>query len=347
MNRRIKTSVCAAAAVALASIIGAAAAPAMAAGVDAFYKGRTVNLIIGYSVGGGYDLYARTVARHLGDHIPGHPTVVPQNMPGAGSLKAVMYLYGAAAKDGTVIGTFGRTEAVAPLLQPDQAKFDATKLGWLGSVTSETSTCVTWHSSKVKTWDDALKTTFTLAGEGAGADPDVFARLIKNLFGAKVKLVSGYPGTNDASLAVERGEVDGECGLSWGTLESRHQDWLKNNSVNIIIQAALKKEPKLAHVPFIMDLAKTPEQQQVLKVVLSGQSMAWPFAAPPGVPADRLAALRKAFDDTMKDPQFLEETKRARMEVNPITGAELQALLKDVYATPKDVIAKAAHAISD
>src|SRR5215469_804477 len=257
-----------------AALIALGASAANAAGVEDFYKGRTISLIIGYSVGGGYDLYGRQVARYLGKHIPGNPTVVPQNMPGAGSLKAVMYLYAAAAKDGSVIGTFGRTEAVAPLLTPDEAKFDATKLNWLGSVTSETSTCVTWHTSKVKTWDDALKTQFSLAGEGAGADPDVFARLIKNVFGAKVKLVSGYPGTNDASLAVERGEVDGECGLSWGTLESRHQDWLKNNSVNIIIQAALKKEPKLPNVPFIMDLAKSPEQQQVLKVILSGQSMA-------------------------------------------------------------------------
>jgi tripartite-type tricarboxylate transporter receptor subunit TctC len=331
----------------VAALIALTASAANAAGVEEFYKGRTINLIIGYSVGGGYDLYGRQVARYLGKHVPGNPTVVPQNMPGAGSLKAVMYIYAAASKDGSVIGTFGRTEAVAPLLTPDEAKFDATQLNWLGSVTSETSTCVTWHTSKVKTWDDALTTQFSLAGEGAGADPDVFARLIKNVFGAKVKLVSGYPGTNDASLAVERGEVDGECGLSWGTLESRHQDWLKNNSVNILIQAALKKEPKLPDVPFIMDLAKSHEQQQMLKVILSGQSMARPFAAPPGVPADRLAALRKAFDDTMKDPEFLEETKRARMEVNPITGAELQALLKEVYASPKDVIAKATHAISD
>ena len=330
-----------------AALIALSASAAHAAGVEDFYKGRTVSLIIGYSVGGGYDLYGRQVARYLGKHIPGNPTVVPQNMPGAGSLKSVMYLYAAAAKDGSVIGTFGRTEAVAPLLTPDEAKFDATQLGWLGSVTSETSTCVTWHTSKVKTWDDALKTQFTLAGEGAGADPDVFARLIKNVFGAKVKLVSGYPGTNDQSLAMERGEVDGECGLSWGTLESRHQDWLKADSVNIIIQAALKKEPKLPNVPFIMDLARTPEQQQVLKVVLSGQSMARPFAAPPGLPAERLAALRKAFDDTMKDPEFLDEARKARMEVNPITGAELQALLRDVYSTPKDVIAKATHAISD
>jgi tripartite-type tricarboxylate transporter receptor subunit TctC len=318
-----------------------------AADVASFYKGRSVNLVIGYSVGGGYDLYARTVARHLGDHIPGNPTVVPQNMPGAGSLKSVMYLYSAAAKDGTVIGTFGRTEAVAPLLTPNEAKFDATKLSWLGSVTSETSTCVTWHTSKIKTWDDALKTPFTLAGEGAGADPDVYARLIKNVFGAKVKLVSGYPGTNDQSLAMERGEVDGECGLSWGTLKSRHQDWLNAKSVNIFVQAALKKEPELPDVPFVMDLAKTAEQQQILKVILTSQTMARPFAAPPGVPAERLAALRKAFDDTMADPQFLEETKRQRMEVNPITGADIEALLRDVYASPKDVIAKATHAIAD
>lgn len=346
MTGRLKARL-AAAAVALGATVAAMSVPAKAATVEEFYKGRTVNLIIGYSVGGGYDLYGRQVARYLGKHIPGNPTVVPQNMPGAGSLKSVMYLYMAAPKDGTVIGTFGRTEAVAPLVQPDEAKFDATKLSWLGSVTSETSTCVTWHTSKVKTWDDALATQFSLAGEGAGADPDVYARLIKNVFGAKVKLVSGYPGTNDQSLAMERGEVDGECGLSWGTLKSRHQDWLRGNSINIIVQAALKKEPDLPNVPFIMDLAKTQEQRQILEVILSSQTMARPFAAPPGVPADRLAALRKAFDDTLKDPEFLEETKRAAMEVNPISGAEVEALLRDVYATPKDVIAKAVHAISD
>lgn len=338
---------CVAAVLAIGAVLAASAAPANAADAADFYKGRTVSLVIGYSVGGGYDLYAREVARFLGKHIPGNPTIVPQNMPGAGSLKSVMYLYAAAPKDGSVIGTFGRTEAVAPLLTPDEAKFDATKLGWLGSVTSETSTCVTWKTSKIKTWADALTTPFTLAGEGAGADPDVFARLIKNVFGAKVKLVSGYPGTNDQSLAMERGEVDGECGLSWGTLKSRHADWLRDKSVNIFIQAALKKEPELPNVTFIMDLAKTQEQQQILKLVLSGQTMARPFATPPGVPADRLAVLRKAFDDTMKDPDFLAETKRARMEINPITGQEIDTLLREVYASPKDVVDKAEHAISD
>ena len=335
---------CAAAAFAIGAVLAVSATQAAA---DDFYKGRTINLIVGYSVGGGYDLYAREVARYLGKHIPGNPTVVTQNMPGAGSLKAVMYLYSAAPKDGSVIGTFGRTEAVAPLLTPNEAKFDATKLGWLGSVTSETSTCVTWHTSKVKTWADALTTQFSLAGEGAGADPDVFARLIKNVFGAKVKLVSGYPGTNDASLAVERGEVDGECGLSWGTLKSKHADWLRDKSVNIIVQAALRKEPELPNVTFIIDLAKTQAQQQILKLVLSGQTMARPFAAPPGVPADRLAVLRKAFDDTMKDPAFLAETKKARMDIAPIGGAEIEQLLHEVYASPKDVVDKAAHAISD
>src|SRR5215510_11290771 len=328
--------------VALACVIWAFGARAQS--VEEFYKGKTVNLIIGYSVGGGYDLYARQLARHIGKYIPGRPTIVPQNMTGAGSLRAASYLYTAAPKDGTAFGTFARAMAIQPLLS--NAPFDGTKFTWLGSVTDDTSTCVTWHTSPVKTWSDMLETPVTLGGEGPGADPDIFALLYKNVFGAKVKLVPGYHGTNDVTLAMERGEVDGLCGLSWSTLKSRHMQWMKDNKINIIVQAAFKKEPELAAVPLVTEAAKTAEQKQILKLVLGSQEMARPFAAPPGIPEDRKAALISAFEQTMTDPEFLSEAQKLELDVNPVNAKSIEDLLGEIYATPKDVLAKAAQAFA-
>jgi tripartite-type tricarboxylate transporter receptor subunit TctC len=318
---------------------------AQGTGPEAFYRGKNVNLIIGYSVGGGYDLYARVLANHLGRHIPGNPTVVPQNMTGAGSAKAALYLYSVAPKDGTVIGTFGRAMATLPLI--GDAKFDSTKFTWLGSVTNDVSTCISWHTSAIKTWDDMMKHQFTAGGEGAGAEPDMFAQLYKNVFGAKIKLVTGYPGTADTVLAMERKEVDGLCGLSWSTIKARHAEWLVKKQINILVQAAVKKEPELAHVPMASDLATTQEQQQILKLMIASQAMARPFVAPPDIPADRKAALQAAFDKTMQDPAFLKEAEAKKLDVNPIPGAQIDAMVNELYATPRDVLAKAAKALSN
>ena len=320
------------------------ARPAHADAVEDFYKGKTISVVIGYSVGGGYDLYARHLARHMGKYIPGRPTLVPQNMTGAGSLRAASYIYSAAPKDGTVFGTFARAMAIQPLLS--SAPFDGTKFTWLGSVTNDVSTCITWHTSPVKTWSDMLETPVTLGGEGPGADPDIFALLYKNVFGAKVKLVTGYHGTNDTVLAMERGEVDGLCGLSWSTLQSRHLEWMKSGKINIVVQAAFKKQPELAGVPLITDLVKTPEQGQILKLILTSQEMARPFAAPPGIPEDRRAALLAAFERTMKDPEFLDEARKLNLEVNPVSAHAIDDLLAELYATPKEVLEKAAQAIA-
>jgi tripartite-type tricarboxylate transporter receptor subunit TctC len=313
-----------------------------AAGVEDFFKGRSVAIVIGYSVGGGYDTYGRLLSRFLGDHIPGRPNVLAQNMPGAGSIKAANYIYGVAPKDGTAIGTFGRTVPVAPLLAASGATFDGTKFTWLGSISRDTSLCITSSRSAVKTWDDLLAKPSTFGGEGSGSDPDVFALLFKNVFGAKIKLVSGYPGTNDTSLAMERGEIDGFCGLSWSTLKSRHTDWLQSKSINVIVQAGLRKEPELPDVPSALDLAKTQEQRQLLKLIVASQEMARPFAAPPGLPADRKAALLAAFDDTMKDDNFLAEAKKETLDVNPVSAKEVDSLMAEVYATPKAITDKAA-----
>jgi len=312
--------------------------------VEDFYKGKTISVVIGYSVGGGYDLYARHLARHMGKYIPGRPALVPQNMTGAGSLRAASYIYSAAPKDGTVFGTFARAMAIQPLLS--SAPFDGTKFTWLGSVTNDVSTCITWHTSPVKTWSDMLETPVTLGGEGPGADPDIFALLYKNVFGAKVKLVTGYHGTNDTVLAMERGEVDGLCGLSWSTLQSRHLEWMKSGKINIVVQAAFKKQPELAGVPLITDLVKTPEQGQILKLILTSQEMARPFAAPPGIPEDRRAALLAAFERTMRDPEFLEEARKLNLEVNPVSAHAIDDLLAELYATPKEVLERAAQAIA-
>jgi tripartite-type tricarboxylate transporter receptor subunit TctC len=323
-----------------------AAQSASADPVEDFYRGKSVALVIGYSVGGGYDLYGRLLARHIGKYIPGHPTIVPQNLTGAGSLRAANYLYAAAPKDGSVFGTFGRTIATTPLLAPASAQFDARRFAWLGSITNEVSLCVTWHASPVKTWRDSLDKEITMGGEGAGADPDVYTLLYKNVFGAKWKLVTGYPGTSDTMLAMERGEIDGLCGLSWTTLKSRHGQWLTDKKINILIQAALKKEPELAEVPLATELTGDPEKLQMLRLFLASQEMARPFAAPPEIPADRRAALAAAFASAMRDAEFLSEAHKLDMEVNPLDACGIEALLAELYATPSRVVAKAAQAMT-
>jgi tripartite-type tricarboxylate transporter receptor subunit TctC len=334
--------------VAFAAAVGSfcMSCPGHAQSVEDFYRGKTVNLIIGYSVGGGYDLYGRLVSRHIGKHIPGRPAIVPQNMTGAGSLRAAQYIYSVAPKDGTAIGTFGRTIATTPLLTPASAQFDGTRFAWLGSVTNEVSACVTWHTSPVKTWNDILTKEVAMGGEGPGADPDVYTLLYKNVFGAKMKLVAGYHGTNDVTLAMERGEVDGLCGLSWSTMKARHQQWMNEKKLNIIIQAALRKQPELADVPLASDLTQDREKLQILKLFLASQETARPFAAPPDLPADRKAALIRAFDATMKDPEFLAEAQKLNMDVNPLSSKGVDDILADLYATPKAVLEKAAQATS-
>jgi tripartite-type tricarboxylate transporter receptor subunit TctC len=328
----------------IVALAGLTAAPAQAQSVADFYKGKNISLVIGFDSGGGYDIYARLLGRHIGKHIPGQPNIVPQNMPGAGSLRAAQFIYSAAPKDGTAFGTFGRQMGITPLLSPS-AQYDGTKFNWLGSITNEVSTCISWHSAPVKTWNDLLNKEITLGGDGPGADPDVFAQLYRHVFDAKIKLVSGYHGTTPIILAMERGEVDGLCGYSWSTIKSKHQPWLRDKKINILVQAALKKEPELPDVPLALDLAKTEEQRQVLKVFLTSQETARPFAAPPGTPEDRKAALVAAFDATMKDPEFLAEAKKLNLDVNPLSGQTITGLLTELYATPKDVLAKAAQAM--
>jgi tripartite-type tricarboxylate transporter receptor subunit TctC len=315
-----------------------------AAGVEDFYKRNNISLVIGYSAGGGYDAYARLLSRYFGKHVPGNPTIVPQQMAGAGSLRAANYIYSVAPKDGSVIGTFSRSIGISPLV--GKAEFDSRKFAWLGSVTDDNTLCVSSAASPVKDWNDFMTKPSKFGGDGAGADPDMWLLMYKNVFGAKVQLITGYPGTNDIMLAMERGEVDGLCGLSWSTVKAQRPQWLTGHSVNFIVQEALQKEPALPSTPLATDLAKTPEQLQILKLMLTTQAMARPFAAPPETPTDRKAALLSAFDATMSDPDFLAEAQKLDFDVRPVSAAKIDALLTEVYNTPKDVIDRAKKAIT-
>jgi len=305
-----------------------------------FYRGKTVNILIGFSAGGGYDLYARLLSRHLGRHMPGNPTVVAQNMPGAGSLKAALNVYSVAPKDGLTLATVSRSVVTDPLLIG--SNIDPLKLTWLGTITSETSVCATWNTSPVKTWDDMFKREFTLGSSAVGDDTAGFALIMRNVFGAKVKLVTGYPGGNDVNLAMQRQEVDGRCGWSWTSLKSQKQ-WLPN--INLLVQFNLERNPDLSNVPMALERAKDDQQRQVLRLLIAPQYVGRPFFSSPDIPPERKAALRAAFDETMKDPEFLAEAAKADMEISPVSGAKIDAFIAALYKTPQDVVKKAIAAI--
>jgi len=318
---------------------------ARADAVADFYHGKTINVIVGYTAGGGYDIYARALARHMGRHLPGGPNFIVTNITGAGSLNAANHIYNVAPKDGTAFGTFARGLAMEPLIGTAKVQFDATKFTWLGSGTNEISVCATWHTSPVKTWADALKTQFTVGGEGAGSDPDTYALMLRNVFGVKLKLVTGYHGTSDIILAIERGEVDGRCGWSWSSIKSTRAAWIAEKKLNDLIHISEQKAPELADVPTVSAFAND-RQRQMLRLVTSRQVMGRPFAAPPGVPEDRNQALRKAFDETLRDAAFLEEANKLKLEVNPVPGTEIDTLIAELYRTPKDIVEEARKAIA-
>jgi len=320
-----------------------AAAPAQSPAE--FYKGKNVDLYIGYSVGGGYDVYARMVARHIGKHIPGNPTIVPKNMEGAGSLRLVNWLYNVAPKDGSAFAIIGRGTAFNPILGIPGAQFEGPKFTWIGSANDEVSVCATWHTSGVTKFDELMAKEIAVGGTGASDDTVQFPRVLNGVLGTKMKIVSGYPGGNDAVLAMERGEVHGRCGWSWSSVMATHKNWLDEKKINILLQLALEKHPDLPNVPLVTDLAKTDEQKQILRLIFARQVMGRPFVAPPGIPQDRAEALRKAFMDTMKDKEFLAEAEKAGLEITPVPGEQIQKLVQDVYNTPPEIAKKAAEII--
>jgi tripartite-type tricarboxylate transporter receptor subunit TctC len=330
----------------LGFLLVAASVPAQAQSVAEFYRGKTVTLTVGYSAGGGYDTYARILARHMGKHLPGNPNIVVQNAPGAGSMRAANSLYNVAPKDGTAFGMFGRGIALEPLIGTSPAQFEASKFLWLGSGTEEAAVVAIRAGAGISNWADMLTKPFTVGGEGTGSDPDVYALLLKNVFGVKLKLVSGYPGTTEMALAVERGEVDGRASWSWTSLKSLKPEWIAKKTIDIPVQLNMHSSPDLKDVPLIGDFAKTERQRQIMKLVISRQVMGRPFMAPPGLPADRAAALRTAFDETMKDPEFVKEATGRGQEVNPVSGADIDKLIEGLYQTPADIIAEVRDSIA-
>jgi tripartite-type tricarboxylate transporter receptor subunit TctC len=306
-----------------------------------------VTMIIGYPPGASYDIYARTFARHLSKHLPGNPTVVIQNMPGAGSLALANHLYNVAPKDGTTIGMFARGLAMQPLLDNKGIQYDAQKLTWVGSLTSEISTVVSWHSKPFKTVEDVRNREMIVAASGSGADSVIFPYILNGVLGTKFRVVTGYPGNAAMLLAVERGEADGNAGTSWSGLTSFKPDWIRDKKVNIIVQLGSRKHPDLADVPLVMDLAKTDADRGVLELIFARQQMAYPVVAPPGLPAARVQALRQTFDAVLKDPEYMADARRQNLEVDPAQGAEIEALVRKIYASPPEVVARAIAAIDE
>jgi tripartite-type tricarboxylate transporter receptor subunit TctC len=311
-----------------------------------FYKGKTIDLYIGYSAGGGYDVYARALARHMGRFIPGNPTIVPKNMPGAGSLVLANRLYNVAPKDGSAFGMIGRGTAFDPLLGSTKAQFDAAKFNWIGSMNDEVSVCVAWHTSGIAKLQDVTQKELTVGGTGPAADTDQFPKVLNATIHTKFKIIPGYPGGNDIDLAMERGEVMGRCGWSWSSVVATHKRWIDDKKINILVQLSLAKHADLPNVPLVMDFAKTDEERQIFKLVFARQPMGRPFLAPPGVPADRTATLRKAFMDAMKDPGFLAEAEKMQLEIDPVSGDAVQAIVRDVYQTPKSIAAAVADMVN-
>jgi len=323
----------------------AAAAPfAAAQSVADFYKNRNVDEYIGYSTGGAYDFYARVIGRHMGAHIPGHPTLIPRNMEGAGSLRLANWLYRVAPQDGSVFGTIGRGIAFDPLLIGKGDQFDAQKFNWIGSANNEVSVCVALKDSGVAKFEDLFTKPLTVGGTGTSADTDQFPRVLNNVLGTRFKVIEGYPGGNEVVLAMERGEVNGRCGWSWSSVKSTHKAWIDEKKMIVLVQLSLNKHPELTDVPSVLDFAKTDEQRAILKMVFARQVMGRPYVAPPNVPAERIAALRAAFTATMQDKDFLAEADKSQLEVNPVSAEDVEKLVKDVYATSADIVAKAKEA---
>ena len=336
----------------LASIEPASAQPASSPTTNTsqsapaeFYKGRNVSIIVGFSPGGSFDLYARTLARHIGRHIPGNPSIIVQNMPGAGSLKAVDYLFSIAPRDGTVMATFNHTVPIEPLL--GRAKFDPRQLQWLGSVASETSVCIASSRSPVGNLEDLRRLPFTIGGTGRGSDTDMFANVFKSTLGLPLRLVTGYPGTTEMMLALQRGELDGFCGIFYSSLLSGFPEMLTKGQIRVIGQAAVERDPAMPNVPMVLDYAKTERQRQILMLLIAPQVMARPFAMPPGTPMARVEAMRRAFEATMADPAFTTDAKNSKMVVAPASAAKVAEALTDLYLTPADVLAEAVKAFGD
>jgi tripartite-type tricarboxylate transporter receptor subunit TctC len=316
--------------------LAAAQAPSLA--------GKNVTMIIGFGPGGGYDLWGRVMARHIGKHLPGNPTVVPQNMPGGGSFNAANHIYTIAPKDGTVLGIIARDAALGPLTGAAGARFDPLKITWVGTPTMETNVCISTQKAKVKTYKELLESELIIGNTGVGTGTYSYPKALNGMLGTKFKLISGFPSSTDVFLAMERNEVDGIC-ESLDSVIGKRPDWIESKKVNVLFQGGVEPNPTLKGVPFIVDLARNAEEKQSIEFLYAGQGIGRPFVAPPDLPADRLKMLRDAFNATMKDPDFIADVRKQKLDLEPEDGEHLEALIRKIYATPKPIVDKVSELI--
>jgi tripartite-type tricarboxylate transporter receptor subunit TctC len=316
------------------------AATAMAQGVS--YQGKTVRMIIPSGAGGGYDTYARVLSAHLEKHLPGKPTIINQNMPGASGMVGTNWAASdAAPKDGTVIVATYNALLLEPLFGNPQAKFDPRKFEWIGSIGKQQQICVTWHTSPIKTIEQAREREIVVSATGATGNAATMPKMLNEMLGTKFKVVTGYS-TSESRLAVERGESEGVCGLSYSTLKASNPDWILNKRINVLVQTGTKAQQGLENVPLLINLVTNGDTKKVLGLLDFQGELGRPFLMPPGTPKEYVAAMRKAFDETLKDPAFLADAEKSRLEVEPVTGAEMEKMIKAAYETPKPLVEQAA-----
>jgi tripartite-type tricarboxylate transporter receptor subunit TctC len=318
------------------TFVGSAAADDVAD----FYRGKRINLVIGYGPGGGYDTYARLLGRFIGERIPGKPTIVPQNMPGAGSRGAANWLYNVAPKDGTVLATLSQTTPTDQALGQSGIRFDAAKFNWIGNTVLVNNVMFVWSETGVATVDEAKRKQLAIGATGASSPSVLYPQVSNNLLGTKFKIVSGYPGGGDINIAVERREVDGRGSDSWASIKAHSSRWLNERKINILFQVGPRREADLPDVPMWSELGQSDEQRQILEVLSGDVAVGRPILTGPGVPTDRVQALRKAFDETVRDPQFIEAANKAAMYLNPMSGAELQQIVGRIVGPSPAVIEK-------
>ena len=322
----------------MAGIAAALAAPisrAAAQDVAEFYKGKQITMIVGSSPGGGYDAQARLVARHLGKLVPGNPGFIVQNMPGAGSLQATNHLYNLAPKDGTAMGLVQRGMLTAKLTSPQGVRFDVEKFNWIGNLASETAVTVVWHESPIKTVDDLFKVETIVGGTGPTIDTETTPRLYNALLGTKFRIVSGYPGTSEVLLAMERGEVMGLGDWSWSNVKTRRPEFLTEKKIRVLMQGALTKEPDLPDVPLALDFVKNDDDRKVMELFLAQKAVARPVLAPPDIPAARITALRTSFMAMGKDPEFRADAAKSKLEIDLSSGESVDVVVRRIVATPQ------------
>ncbi len=306
--------------------------PIQASTVEDFYRGKTIDLVIGYSPGATYDLYARVVGRHLGKYIPGNPRIVPRNLPGAGSRTAASFVYQIGPQDGTVLGTSDQSLAVEQAMGDKNLAFDVTRLAWIGNPVVSNNTTVAWYTSGIHTIEDARAREVSVGATGASTSSQ-YPTAMNALLGTKFKIILGYPGANDINLAMERGEVAAKGSDSWAAWKATRPEWLANKMINIIVQIGLSANPEMPSVPLLMDLGKTAEDRDVLKLLSSSVVIGRPLFAGPQVPGERIAALRNAFDLTMHDAEFLADARELKLDLSPVSGQDVQNLISEIVGT--------------